>query len=218
MIIKNKINPLFITFALLFILTLPFHPYPFCYLIKAVPAALASIGCFLIIKNRTDSLLMGIGFLFCMAGDIFLDLNRELFFVQGLGSFLAGHVFFSILFIRKFSYSFTNAIKAGFVLLYIIILAFILIPHLGSLFIPVVAYMCVIGIMGISAAFLKNASPYIFIGASLFVFSDSIIALTKFLFPFQASHYFIMFFYFSAIFFIQFGALKEYGDSSQKID
>ena len=211
---KNKINIFFIIFALLFIITLPVHPYPFCYLIKAVPALLSSIGCFFLIKKRSDALLMGIGFLFCMAGDIFLDLNREVFFVQGLGSFLAGHIFFSIVFIRKFHYSFTNAIKAGLVLIYLIILSFILIPNLGSLFIPVVAYMLVIGIMGISAAFLKNKSPYIFIGASVFVFSDSIIAISKFLWPFGASPYFIMFFYFSALFLIQFGALKEYGNNT----
>ena len=208
---KNKINLFFIVFALLFIITLPFHPYPFCYLIKAVPALLSSIGCFFLIKKRSDAILMGIGFLFCLAGDVFLDLNREAFFVQGLGSFLAGHIFFSIVFISKFHKSFFNLIKAGFVLAYLIILSFVLIPHLGSLFIPVVAYVCVIGIMGISAAFLKTSSPHIFIGASLFVFSDSIIAVSKFLWPFGASPYFIMFFYFSSLFFIQFGAIKEYG-------
>ena len=93
-----------------------------------------------------------------MAEDIFLDLNRELYFVQ------------------------------------------------------VVAYMVVIGIMGITAAFIKTELPYIFIGASLFVFSDSIIAISKFLYPFQASPYFIMFFYFSSLFFIQFGARKEFAD------
>ena len=208
---KNKINLFFIIFALLFIITLPFHPYPFCYLIKAVPALLSSIGCFFLIKKRSDAILMGIGFLFCMAGDVFLDLNREVFFVQGLGSFLAGHIFFSIVFIRKFHYSSFNLIKAGFVLAYLIILSFVLIPHLGALFIPVVAYICVIGIMGLSAAFLKTLSPHIFIGASLFVLSDSIIAVSKFLWSFGASPYLIMFFYFSSLFFIQFGAIKEYG-------
>ncbi len=209
---KNKINVFFIVFALFFILTLPFKPYPFSYLIKAVPALLSSFACFFIIKERSDALLMGTGFLFCMAGDIFLDLNRELYFVQGLASFLVGHIFFSILFILKFHYSLTNAVKAFFVLIYIIVLASVLLPHLGSLFIPVVAYMIIIGIMGLSAAFVKSKSPYIFIGASLFVFSDSIIAVSKFLWPFKASLYFIMFFYFSSLFFIQFGALKEYGN------
>jgi uncharacterized membrane protein YhhN len=210
---KSKINLFFLIFAILFILTLPFHPYPFSYLIKAVPALISAIACLIIIKNRTDALLMGIGFLFCMAGDIFLDLNREIYFVQGLGSFLAGHIFFSILFIRKFSYSFSKTVKAGFVLLYIILLAFLLIPHLGNLFIPVVAYMSVIGIMGITAAFVKTRSPHIFIGASLFVFSDSIIAVSKFLYPFSTSPYFIMFFYFSSLFFIQIGARKEFADT-----
>jgi len=209
---KSKINLFFIVSAFLFLLTLPFHPYHFSYLIKALPALVSSIACIFMLKNRTDALLMGTGFLFCMAGDIFLDINRELYFVQGLGSFLAGHIFFSILFIHKFSYSFSNAIKAGFVLLYIIILAFLLIPHLGSLFLPVVVYMCVIGIMGITAAFVKTKSPHIFIGASLFVFSDSIIAVSKFLYPFSTSPYFIMFFYFSSLFFIQFGARKEFAD------
>ena len=210
---RSKTNLFFIIFAFLFILSLPFHPYPFSYLIKAVPALLSSIACIFMIKNRTDALLLGTGFLFCMAGDIFLDLNRELFFVQGLGSFLAGHIFFSILFIRKFNYSFSNALKASFVLLYIIILSFIMIPHLGSLLIPVVAYIVVIGIMGITAAFVKSKLPYIFIGASLFVFSDSIIAVSKFLYPFNASPYFIMFFYFSSLFFIQLGVLKEFADT-----
>jgi uncharacterized membrane protein YhhN len=208
---KTKLNLFFLIFACLFILSLQFRPYPFSYLIKAVPAMLSSIACFFLIEKRSDALLMGIGFLFCMAGDIFLDINRETLFVQGLGSFLAGHVLFLIVFIRKFHYSSVNAIKACFVLLYLIIISFMLIPHLGKLFVPVVAYMCVIGIMGLSAAFLKTSTPYIFIGASLFVFSDSIIAISKFLWPFEASLYCIIFFYFSSLFFIQFGAVKEYG-------
>ena len=72
--------------------------------------------------------------------------------------------------------------------------------------------------MGLSAAFLQTSSPHIFIGASLFVFSDSIIAVSKFLWPFGASPYFIMCFYFSSLFFIQFGVIKEYGKSQQKTD
>ncbi len=215
---KNKTNLIFIIFAILFIFTLPFHPYPFSYMIKAVPALVSALACFFLIKKRSDALLMGTGFLFCMAGDVFLDINRELFFVQGLASFLAGHIFFSILFIRGFSYSFSNTMKAGLVLIYIAMLAIILIPHLGSLLIPVVAYMCVIGMMGISAAFFKAKSSHVFIGASLFVFSDSIIAVSKFLYPFKASPYFIMFFYFSALFFIQFGILKEYENTTEKSD
>jgi len=211
---KNKINLFFIVFALVFLISISVKPYPFSYLIKAVPALLSALGCFFLLKKRSDSLLMGFGFLFCMSGDIFLDINRELFFVQGLGSFLIGHVLFALVFIRKFHYSSLNAIKALFVLIYLIVISFILIPHLGSLMIPVVAYMVVIGVMGLSAAFLKTTSPHIFIGASLFVFSDSIIAISKFLWPCEASLYFIIFFYFSSLFFIQYGAIKEYGKNS----
>ncbi len=208
---KNKINLLFSLFAVLFILTLPFHPYSWSFLPKAIPALIAASACIFLLKKRSDALPMGLGFLFCMAGDIFLDLDRELYFVQGLASFLMGHIMFLIMFIRKFNYTRAGALKAGGIVIYIIVISFVLIPHLGTLFIPVTAYMLVIGAMGISAAFVKTCKPYIFIGSSIFILSDSIIAITKFLWTFDHRIYFIISLYFTALFFIQYGVIKEFG-------
>ncbi len=213
---EKQINIGFIVFAFIFFITLPFHPYAHSYLIKALPAFIASMSCFCMLKKPFDALFMGMGFLLCMSGDIFLDINREVYFVQGLASFLVGHIFFSLVFARKFHYSFPKAIKACLVFIYLGILSFFIIPHLGSLLIPVTAYMFIIGIMGISACFIDVPSPYILIGASLFVFSDSIIAISKFVLPFNQSLYFIIFSYYSALFFIQYGIRKEYGKTKYK--
>ncbi len=144
---------------------------------------------------RPFSLLILFALLFSLFGDLSLMVLKEpLFaaypmFIVGLGSFLIAHLFY----IKAFSgYPST---EKGFVrifpyiaipfLLYAAWINYAIHPNIGDFFIPVLIYSLVITLMGISALNLSErvittASASIFIGAILFIFSDTIIALNKF--------------------------------------
>ncbi|MNR13000.1 YhhN-like protein [compost metagenome] len=89
----------------------------------------------------------------------------------------------------------------------------ILLPSLGDLKIPVIVYASVISIMLLFAfnGFLVWKNPgnkYIFVGAIVFVISDSILAINKFYAPVERSSFFIMLTYLVAQYLIVVGILK----------
>ncbi len=206
--INKIIYSLFFCFALIFIATLNLRPYPFDFIIKAVPVLSLALLAFLKIPGIRGKLL-GIGFLFSDVGDIVLELNRSDYFVFGLAAFLIAHIFYIAVFIRKPVLQKQRSIIAMVIIIYGLVLGVILIPNLGSMLIPVVAYLLVILAMGISATLGADNHFLIITGACLFILSDSIIAVNKFLTPVPFSSLWIMTIYYSAQFFIISGSLKQ---------
>lgn len=129
---------------------------------------------------------------FSFGGDVFLmfHVNRELLFILGLGSFLIAHLYYSYGMLQ-----FPN-FKSGILhkkiwlalplIAYSIGLIYLVLPKLGDLAVPVMVYAFVIMLTGLSAINLfgrmssRNAS-LVTLGAILFILSDSVIALDKFL-------------------------------------
>ncbi|MEN8211466.1 MAG: lysoplasmalogenase [Thermodesulfobacteriota bacterium] len=208
MSLNKIIYSLFFCFALIFIATLNLRPYPFDFIIKAVPVFSLALLAFLKIPGIRGKLL-GIGFLFSDLGDIVLELNRTDYFVFGLAAFLVAHVFYISVFIRKPVLEKHRSIIALIIITYGFALGLILIPNLGSMMIPVIAYLLVILTMGISAALGADNHFLIITGACLFILSDSIIAVNKFLTPVFFSSFWIMTTYYSAQFCIISGSLKQ---------
>jgi uncharacterized membrane protein YhhN len=95
------------------------------------------------------------------------------------------------------------------IIIYGLVLGVVLIPNLGSMLIPVVAYLLVILTMGISATLGADNHFLIITGACFFILSDSIIAVDKFLTPISFSSFWIMTTYYSAQFCIISGSLKQ---------
>jgi alkenylglycerophosphocholine hydrolase len=214
--LNRIIYSLFFCFACLFVATLNFRPYPGDFIIKAVPVfSLAMLAFFKIPGIRGK--LLGVGFLFSDLGDILLELNRSEYFVFGLAAFLIAHVFYTSVFIRKPIIKQKPSIIALIIIIYGVVLGSILIPNLGSMMIPVVAYLFVILFMGISASIGANNHFFIIIGACLFILSDSIIAVNKFLTPVPFSSFWIMTIYYSAQFFIISGSMKQPIHSNQTL-
>ncbi|MEO1413416.1 MAG: lysoplasmalogenase, partial [Bacteroidota bacterium] len=121
-----------------------------------------------------------IALLFCLLGDVLL--LEESRFVGGLAAFLVAHLLFCVAFGRVAGFR-----KDWRPLLWLLAIALPyygwLWPHLGALALPVGVYMGVIVLMAWQAWALQlNAWPASRIGvaASLFVFSDAVIALHKF--------------------------------------
>lgn len=125
----------------------------------------------------------------CLAGDIFL-LNSA-YFIVGLSAFLFGHLLFMRLFVVLGGWSW-SAIPLVVLVLIAGLFFYYIEPKLGGFKLPVAVYSSVIVLMswqGINLAGKSDAprSNLIAVGVLLFVFSDSMIALNKFVQPFELS-------------------------------
>ncbi|WP_299887706.1 lysoplasmalogenase [uncultured Lacinutrix sp.] len=153
---------------------------------------------------------------FSLIGDILLlFVNRsQLFFIGGLIAFLIAHILYSLVFFNKRN---KNTKWYGFVaiiLIYTILLFSYLKTGIGHLLIPVIIYMLVILTM-VTSAFLRkgmvntNSFNLVFIGALIFIASDSLLALNKFYAPLSIANFGIMFTYALAQLLIVLGLLKQ---------
>lgn len=173
-------------------------------------------------RHTRSKMLFTTAFLFCFLGDVILfkDTN-PIYFTLGLLSFLIAHIFLIFFFYRLKPFSLRHSmfflITVFFVAAYIAILLFIIWENvrLQNFQIPVAAYASILGLMLITAIHtIKNrsikriAAKYFIPGAALFVLSDSLLAVTKFSFPFNYSSVPVMVTYASAIFLLANGAIK----------
>jgi uncharacterized membrane protein YhhN len=161
-------------------------------------------------RNFQDKLML-IAFFFSMLGDTFLMFKGEKYFMFGLCSFLITHLFYIFVFSR-------NRLKVNLIarislLIFSGIMLFVLQNHItNSLLIPIIIYMITITIMAMSASERNtNTESYrlVLIGAILFVLSDSLIAVDKFVMPIPFSTIFIMGTYVLAQYLICVGFLKR---------
>ena len=161
-------------------------------------------------RNLQDKLML-IGFFFSMLGDSFLMFQGDRFFMFGLGSFLITHLFYIFVFSRNRLK--VNALARISLIVFSIVMLILLKNKISnSLLIPVIIYMVTITIMAISTS-ERNANPQSFrlvlIGAILFVLSDSLIAINKFVVPVPFETFLIMGTYVLAQYLIAVGFLKR---------
>lgn len=134
------------------------------------------------------------GLFFSLAGDVFLMFHYETFFIFGLGSFLVAQ----ILYITGFTFNVARSLPWGGRIImavpyifYIIGFLYILYGHIVSdeatrpMLIPVIVYASAIGAMGMTASWRvaatnKKSFYMVLVGALLFILSDSLIAINKF--------------------------------------
>ncbi|GEM68108.1 membrane protein [Sphingobacterium mizutaii NBRC 14946 = DSM 11724] len=162
--------------------------------------------------------LVAVGLFFGCLGDIFLMLNENMF-VAGLASFLIGHILYVIAFSKQTSAKALSKHKsyiliAGILASFSYYLYSILKPSLGPLKIPVILYIIVIAAMAFFAytrRYQTNTLSFIIclIGALLFIFSDSILALNKFVAYLANSGLYIMSSYILAQYFITLGIILD---------
>lgn len=148
-------------------------------------------------------------------GDVLLLFDREasLFFILGLSSFLLAHLAYSFFF---------NLLRTGgglrlqplflvFVGIYYAALVFSLYPYLDGMRVPVMVYGIVISTMLVLALSLgplkERIGLFLVFGALLFVLSDSVLAINKFMRPFAGAGVLIMLTYGMAQFFIVSGSI-----------
>ena len=144
--------------------------------------------------------------LFSLGGDIALMFqgHNEVYFIAGLASFLIANLCYLLAYnqhkgaidgnvligIQKFRFA-LPIVLAGTGLITI------LYTHLGDLRVPVIMYSLVLIIMVLQSLFRYGHTNsksfwFVFVGAMLFMLSDSLIAINKFLLTFELAHLAIM--------------------------
>lgn len=159
--------------------------------------------------------------LFSWLGDVILMFQErsENYFMFGLGAFLVSHIIYIFTY-RKAKWEVEeNGLLPTQRMRYVFILVlagcglvYVLLPRLGSFTIPVVVYAAVIVAMAIVALNRFGYTSirsfgWVFGGAVLFMMSDSILAINKFMEPINYAGFWIMLTYIAAQFCIVQGLL-----------
>lgn len=159
---------------------------------------------------------MLLALLFSFNGDVLLMLvdTSPSYFMFGLVAFLMAH----LMYIRVFSSQRNkeNSLSAIIIMLliYATCLFYFIKNGLGNLLVPVVIYILVILTMVVTAWLRKGLVPklshnLVFIGALLFMISDSVLALNKFYQALPYAHIIIMSTYALAQYCIVMGVLRQ---------
>ena len=142
-----------------------------------------------------------LGLATCLAGDVFMML-KEKRFVEGLVAFLLGHLFYIAAFLSVMR---PRADLGTLLPLFIFAsgMLTILFPHLGRMKVPVAVYILVITIMAglaIQRYVDVGGAPAFkaFLAAVLFLVSDSVLAVNRFVRPFPGAQKVILGTYFAA--------------------
>ena len=178
------------------------------------------------LKQAFDKLML-IGLGFGWLGDVFLMFNNNDLFVFGLASFLICHILYIFAFInniRKSSYtlSFINRFILGILPLFYLIVIYSYLysyitknPLFEPFLIPVSVYCIAIFTMSLFALWRigstnRQSAALIIGGAFIFMLSDSLIALNKFVHPFEHANLYIMFLYCLAQLLFVLGTIQHY--------
>lgn len=152
-------------------------------------------------ESSKFKMLIVAALLFCLLGDILLLFPT--YFVFGLAAFLVGHLLFSAGFIRLKGF---HPDRTSFLILYGIgaSLFFWLQSGLGEFMVPVGVYVLVICFMawqGIGLFLKDKRKEFLFIAIAvlLFMFSDTMIAISKFKTDFEYSSIVILSTYWMSI-------------------
>jgi uncharacterized membrane protein YhhN len=160
---------------------------------------------------------------FSWAGDVLLMFQQDdaSFFIYGLAAFLLAHVLYIFSYRQHRWENETSALQGlqriRFAFPLVLAgsgLVVILYPHLGSMKWPVLGYALVITLMSINALFrygrtTQGSFVMVFGGSILFMISDSLLAINKFIEPLARADFWIMATYIAAQFLIVRGVISH---------
>lgn len=172
------------------------------------PLLMPTLGLFIIsvTKNYSKRIYcILLALFFSWLGDVFLlfEPQHELFFIAGLSAFLIAHLCYIFIFwldVKNYSLLKAMPFIPLILLLYLGGFLYLLQPNLGEMLLPVSVYAIIICAMLLFAILrykqvIKINFQLTFIGALLFVLSDSVIAINKFLIPFSWAYSLIIVLY-----------------------
>ena len=192
------------------------------------PAIMIMLGFYYFSSTAHRSEVVWLGIFFSLVGDTLLmfESRDPSFFMLGLTGFLLTHIFYIMAYRQHQFDSEENALKGiqKIRFSFPVVLAgtgliVILLPALGELKIPVVINATVLIIMVLHAVFRFGRTTgksfwLVFSGSLLFMLSDSLLAINKFLSPINSAGFWIMSSYILAQFLIIEG-LCEHPNNNQ---
>lgn len=159
------------------------------------------------VANRDGIYVLALVFSFL--GDVFLLFSEEMYFILGLISFLVAHILFIKLVLKRIQKTKITTIITSiipFLFLFISLLS-LLYNSLNEMLLPVIIYGFTISLFGTVALidYLNSKSKramLMLIGASVFIVSDSILAINKFYVATEVFAVLVMVTYVTAQYFI----------------
>lgn len=205
-----------------YLATQSMQPFPGSIALKALSIApLAALAFRLLSESRPhgiewlrdrDNMILGMALSFSCLGDIFLDLPGN-YFVPGLASFLVAHFIYILLFVRNWPRPLKptggQMILSAAVLVFSLMQSNWLAPNLGAMAKPVMVYICAITVMVVTSVLAGFSKRYVWIGAMLFMISDSMIAAGRFKTPVPMAEYLIWGTYYLGQYCIAIGFMRE---------
>lgn len=208
MLRTSRLFALAVALGVLYLLLLPFKPYPLSWLLKPLPMLLLAVISWRAFPGAAGRWL-GLGYLGAAAGDFFLDFgDRDGLFLQALVAFLLNQLAFICAFVllgrgrRRWRWRSLAAV------VYALAMAAWLLPAAGALQIPVAVYLSCLLAMTVLAGRLETRPGPLWLGAMLFVVADSLIGVNKFVLPFPHAVTVIVTCYFCAQVLIAWGLLR----------
>ncbi|MFT4939127.1 MAG: putative membrane protein YhhN [Paraglaciecola sp.] len=181
---------------------------PYSFVHKALPIFILLLV--VLIKLTGPSRILISAALFLSAtGDMLLALDLQQGFIYGLLAFTFAHLFYTACFYRWQNWQKNYRWMFAGLAMYLTVMLYFILPASGQLRMPVVIYMAVIAAMTCSAIMVKTSHRYILLGAILFVTSDSLLAVNKFLFTLPFENVLIMGSYYAAQYFLIVGCVKK---------
>jgi uncharacterized membrane protein YhhN len=154
-------------------------------------------------RNPTYAIGVLVGLLFSFGGDLALMFqeNRKAFTI-GLGLFLTAHIAYTVVFILLGSFTAWDLLSGAVLMVIAVGLYRLFAPNLGSMKVPVIAYIAIISLM-VNRALSAFASPLfstsqawmVVVGAVLFFISDVILAANRFWKPWKYQRISLAFYY-----------------------
>jgi len=197
----------FIAFSLFYIATPGLIPTDWRWFFKIIPILLLLQ---LVISRAAGTVrtLLVIALLFSATGDVLLAMEGR--FVQGLGAFLLAQITYTILFTMQGRWQPQRLWWTGLIVLYALLCTVYIVPEAGNMKVPIVAYMVAISLMAISAGFREDSKfLWVAIGALVFMVSDTLIAVNRFVISLEYSGIAVMGTYYLAQALICTGVLRS---------
>lgn len=172
--------------------------------------------------NRRLTVPVLLAFFFSWTGDLFLmfSFREEMFFYAGVGGFFFAQIAYMYLFlkfceIRTTGYLQQHPWHGLFFLLYLVVVLSLLVPRMEGIMVPVIIVYA-LSLIGMSMAALNRKSRVgetgfrlVFAGSVLFVASDTMIALNKFVLDIPMAGFWIMATYMAAQYLIMRGLVMH---------
>jgi len=187
------------------------------------PGMMATLIAYYFVSSESRSQSVLLAMCLSLVGDVFLMLQTPAnsMFIFGLVAFLLSHVFYIMAYRQHTDKNETGGLqgiqRARFAFPIILAgtgLIIVLYPFLGDMKMPVVFYALVLILMVLNALFRyghTNALSFwmVFLGAIIFMVSDSTLAINKFLEPVSHGTFWIMLTYGAAQFLIVKGLIEH---------